>query len=116
MITKIKTISDDKIIFENGYKLYSHHEQDCCERHYLDFEHIEKDDYKDLEFDLSNDNFFTRIPDYGVQLNALNNFPLRIPGYGYNNGYYSSMLTLILVDDKNNEKTYDISDCQEIRD
>ena len=59
-MTKIKEIKNDIIYFENGYELYSDHDQDCCESHYLDFEHIEKSDYKDLEFDLSNNNFFKR--------------------------------------------------------
>lgn len=116
MNTKIKAIYDDEIMFDNGYKLSSYHESDCCEHHYLDFEHIEEDDYKDLEFDLSGDNFFTRIEDYGIQLNALNNFPLRIPGYGSNNGYYSSNLSLILIDSDGKSKSYDVSDCQVITD
>ena len=115
-MAKIKEIKNDIIYFENGYELYSDHDQDCCESHYLDFEHIEKSDYKDLEFDLSNNNFFTRIPDYGIQLNATNNFPLRIPGYGSNNGYYSDNLTLILKDNFKEQKTFDITDCQVVND
>lgn len=120
MTTKIKEIDkksrDGQIIFENGYKLSSYHECDCCEYHWLEFADIEESDYSKLEFDLSNDNFFTRITDYGIQLNALNNFPLKIPGYGSNNGYYSHNLTLVLEDDKGNSKFYDITDCQEISD
>ncbi len=116
MKTKITEIKDDIIYFNNGYKLYSSHEQDCCENHYLDFTHIKKEDYEDLEFDLSNDNFFTRIPDYGIQLNATNNFPLRIPGYGYNNGYYSSELTLILEVNNKENRIFDITECQVIGD
>ena len=116
MNTKIIKIYDDEIIFDNGYKLSSYHDQNCCEHHYLDFEHIDKDDYEKLKFDLSNDNFFTRIDGYGIQLNALNNFPLRIPGYGSNNGYYSSNLSLVLIDTDGNYKNYDVSDCQVISD
>lgn len=115
-MTKIKEIKNDIIYFENGYELYSDHDQDCCESHYLDFEHIDESDYKDLEFDLSKDDFFTRIPGYGIQLNALNNFPLRIPGYGSNNGYYSDNLTLILKDNFKEKTTFDITDCQEVND
>lgn len=114
MKTKIKEIKDNTIIFDNGYILKDYHYDDCCESHYLDFTHIEESDYKDLEFDLSNDTFFTRIEDYGISLNATNNFPLRIPGYGSNNGYYSSNLSLILIDNEGNESKFDISECQEI--
>ena len=113
MKTKIKEITGDIIIFENGYKLYSHHNKDCCENHWLDFEHLKKEDYQDLEFDLSNDDFFTRIENYGISLNATNNFPLRIPGYGSNNGYYSSNLKLILEVDRG-KREYDVSECQVI--
>ncbi len=122
MNTKIKEINknkeglDSQIVFKNGYILNSYHECDCCEYHWLEFSDIEESDYKGLEFDLSNDNFFTRIPGYGIQLNALNNFPLRIPGYGNNNGYYSDDLSLILMDNKGNRKIYDVSDCQKIDD
>ena len=67
-------------------------------------------------FNVINNNFFTRIPDYGIQLNATNNFPLRIPGYGSNNGYYSDNLTLILKDNFKEQKTFDITDCQVVND
>lgn len=115
LTTKIKHISDDIIVFENGYKLYSNHSQDCCEHHWLDFSNIKEEDYKDLEFDLSTDNFFNRVEDYGIELLATNNFPLRIPGYGSNNGYYSSNLDLVLETDKGT-RNYDITECQVIND
>lgn len=106
---------NDGLEFDDGYKLCSHHDQDCCENHYLDFEHIKLEDFEGLEFDLSNDNFFTRIPDYGIALNPIKGFPVRIPGYGSNNGYYSSNLSLILTKDRE-ERTYEIDDCQVIDD
>ena len=33
-------------------------------------------------------------------------------GYGSNNGYYSSNIDLIVTNDKDFTKTYDISECQ----
>jgi hypothetical protein len=114
MKTKILKIENDVIYFENGLTLSSDHQSDCCESHYLDFKELKEEDFKDLEFDLSNDEFFTRIPDYGIQLNATNNFPLRIPGYGYNNGYYSDQLDLILTNNKDFRKIYNITECQVI--
>jgi len=114
MITKVVKIDADGLEFENGVKLYSDHSQDCCESHFLSFSDIKLDDFDGLEFDLSNDNFFTRIPDYGIQLNPIKGYPVRIPGYGSNNGYYSSNLDLVLSDGKVFEKYYDISECQDI--
>lgn len=36
-------------------------------------------------------------------------------GYGYNNGYYSANLTLVLEKDGRSEK-FDVTECQEIAD
>lgn len=113
--TSVVKIDSDSIYFDNGIKLTHYHEKDCCEHHYLDFTHITLDDFDGLIFDLSSDDFFERIPDFGIALKPLNGFPVRIPGYGENNGYYSSNLSLILVDSfGKNIKEYDVSDCQVI--
>lgn len=116
MKTKVEKITNEFIQFDNKIKLLSEHDQDCCEHHYLDFKHLKLEDFENLEFDLNSDNFFTRIDGYGIQLNPLQGFPIRIPGYGFNNGYYSSQLTLVLTDDKSFNKTFDISNCQVIED
>lgn len=106
--------NDEKIIFDNGYTLNSYHEQDCCEHHWLDLVHITVEDFAGLEFDLTDENFFTRIPEFGIELTPINGWGVRIPGYGSNNGYYSSNLILVLTDDKGSTSEFDISDCQEI--
>lgn len=105
---------DEKIIFDNGYTLNSYHYQDCFEYHWLDLEYITVEDFAGLEFDLTDENFFTRIPEFGIELTPINGWGVRIPGYGNNNGYYSSNLTLVLTDDKGSTIEFDISDCQEI--
>ena len=115
--TSVTKITDDVIYFDNGAKLTHYHDSDCCEHHYLDFTHIELSDFDGLIFDLSGDDFFERIPDYGIALKPLNGHPVRIPGYGSNNGYYSDNLSLILTDSDDNQiKTFDITDCQVISD
>ena len=116
LITKIKKIDKQGISFDNGMYLTSYHDEDCCENHYLEFGDLVEEDWKDLEFDLSNDDFFTRIPDYGIQLNAKNNFPLRIPGYGSNNGYYSDNLSLVLSEPEKEDRTFDVTECQVVSD
>jgi hypothetical protein len=111
---KVVEINSGQIIFENGVKLYSNHEQDCCENHYLSMSDLTIADFVGLEFDLTKDEFFERIEDYGIALKPLNGFPVRIPGYGSNNGYYSSNLELILTntDGKGIYKEFNISECQ----
>lgn len=59
-------IDSNYIYFENGYKLYSEHDQDCCECHYLSFRDLRLEDFKDLEFDLDSTSFYTAIPDYDI--------------------------------------------------
>ena len=113
---KVVKIDSDSIEFDNGVQLYSNHDQDCCEHHYLSLDDLTLEDFSGLEFDLTNDDFFERIEDYGIALKPINGFPVRIPGYGSNNGYYSSNLDLIITDNKGFKKTFDISDCQVVSD
>ncbi len=107
---------DHNLVFEDGTRLYSEHESDCCEIHELDFEHITIDDFDGLEFDLSTDNFFERVKDFGIRLLPTNGHPVPIPGYGYNNGYYSHQLTLIVELPNRSTRYYDITECQVIKD
>lgn len=110
---KVVKVDSDEIVFDNGFKLSSYHDQECCEHHYLHMADLTLDDFEGLEFDLSNGNFFNRVPDYGIELIPVKGFPVRIPGYGSNNGYYSDNLYLNLSDNKGVIiRNYDISECQ----
>lgn len=99
--------------FDNGMRLESYHSQDCCESHYLEFNYVNMSDVEGLEFDLSSDSFFNKIEGYGIELIPVSGFSVKIPGYGENNGYYSSSLDLVLMDSNGKTiKTYDIEECQ----
>ncbi len=115
---KVVKINSDSLVFDNGMILYSNHEQECCEKHYLSFSDLTLDDFKGLEFDLSNGDFFERIDGYGIALKPKNGHRVRIPGYGANNGCYSSYLDLIISNTDGNGicKQYDITECQECTD
>ena len=111
---KVISIKGDVLEFNDGTLLYSHHSQDCCESHYLSLSDLTMADFGGLLFDLSNDDFFERIEGYGIALKPINNFPVRIPGYGSNNGYYSSNLSLVIENPTNRfYKEYDIAECQD---
>lgn len=109
---KVVKIDSDTIEFDNGVMLYSEHQQDCCENHYLSMSDLTLSDFEGLEFDLSDDNFFERIEDYGIALKPIRGFSVKIPGYASNNGYYSSNLSLVLSTNNGFKKTFDISECQ----
>lgn len=113
--SKVIEVNQEEIKFDNGLRLYSNHDPECCESHYLHFGDLKKEDFEDLEFDLTNDNFFSKIADYGIELIPVKGYSIKIAGYGFNNGYYSSELELVLTDGKEFRR-YDISDCQEIED
>lgn len=103
---------DDALYFDDGTMLFSSHQQDCCENHYLDFSNLMMDDFEGLEFDLSGEDFFERVENYGIALKPIKGLPVRIPGYGSNNGYYSTNLTLCLSGPITKE--FDITNCQEV--
>lgn len=109
---KVIGLGSESIIFEGNVVLYSDHDQDCCEHHYLSTENLTLEDFEGLEFDLTADDFFTRIEDYGIALNPSNGHPVRIPGYGYNNGYYGSGLALVITKDNQTVQKFDITECQ----
>ena len=112
---KVIKIEQGEIVFSNGVSLFGNHEQECCENHDLTTSDLTMSDFDGLEFDLTNDNFFKRIPDYGIELIPIHGHSVKIPAHGYNNGYYSSELELVIGDGKGFTKTYDITDCQEIQ-
>lgn len=108
---KVIKLEYDIVTFENGVQLYSDHRQSCCESHYLSFDDLNLSDFENLEFDLSDDNFFRRVEGYGIELIPINGFPIRVPGYASNNGYYSSEMRLCISTSPPRE--YDISECQD---
>lgn len=111
---KVVEIADESIKFDNGMWLSSDHERDCCENHYLSFSDLSEDDFEGLEFDLTTDSFFDRIEGYGIQLNPIHGHPVRVAGYGNNNGYYSANLSLVLIKGSKLVETFDITECQDI--
>ena len=112
---KVVKIDNEEVIFSDGTRLVSSHDDDCCESHYLDFNHVDIADFEELEFDLTNDDFFTRIEDYGIELNPIHGHSIKIPGYGSNNGYYGDNIDLIIIGCQGEEvKRYDVSECQDV--
>ncbi len=101
-------------------ELSSAHHREGSEEHYLDFSQLSLGDFEGLVFDLHNDGFFERVETYGIRLVSVDNQKIFIPGYGYNDGYYSDKLTLVIRFKKYNgqncetceTKEYDITYCQ----
>lgn len=111
---KVVKLDSEGLVFENDVQLYSNHDSDCCESHWLCFKDLTLDDFKDLEFDLSDDKFFKKIEDYGIELIPIKGHSIKVPGYGSNNGYYSTELTLVISQNGKTLKAFDITECQVI--
>lgn len=113
-MAKIIRLENELITFDDGSTLSSDHQSSCCEHHELDPTGIDLEEVKDLEFnlDLPIVELIEKVEGYGIRLKSTNNFPLSIPAYGYNNGYYSDNLLLTLTT-KNKTENLDISECQE---
>lgn len=110
---KVVKIGNEQLEFNDGTILSSAHAQDCCEHHYLDFDGLDINDFDGLEFNLTKDDFFNRVEDYGIELIPIKGHPVRVPGYGFNNGYYGSNIDLVMrYADGRATKTYDVSECQ----
>lgn len=112
-LTKVVKVCSDGLCFDNGYLLTSHHEQDCCEDHFLGLSDLSLEDFDGLEFDLTDDSFFERIEGYGIALCPIKGFPIRIPSYACNNGHYSANLTLV-ISNGTDKREYDITECQHL--
>lgn len=113
---KVIKVDSESIEFDNGVNLSSAHSQDCCENHYLSFGDVKLEDFDGLWFDLTKYDFFNRIDGYGIELVPIHGHSVKVPGYGYNNGYYSSDLSFELYENNVCLKRFDISDCQVISD
>ena len=112
-MNRVIKLEEDSITFDNGLTLDSSHEPECCEHHYLCFKDLTLEDFEGLEFDLTGEDFFKRIEDYGIELIPIKGHSVKVPGYGDNNGYYSANLDLCLTGEGVN-KVFDITDCQAI--
>lgn len=111
---KVVKIESEAILFDNGVKLFSNHDSDCCESHYLKFDDLTDADFEGLEFNLTGDDFFRRIEGYGIELIPAKGLSVKVPGYASNNGYYSDKLDLVLVDSYGKLiREYDITECQQ---
>lgn len=124
---KIVEVESESLTFDNGCVLMSVHEPDCCEWHWLDFSvmktyNISTVTGKEInifkqEFDFSNGVPFKKVEDLGIILYDIEGNRYLINGYSSNNGYYSTNIDLLYVDDNGEEiYRYDVSECQVIDD
>lgn len=99
---KIVSINATEILFDNGKKLISEHDQDCCELVFADFENIqvmgvrEKNYVNADELDFFENILDSVVPieDLGFYLVTKQGICLLVSCYNIQNGYYSDKLIL----------------------
>ena len=109
---KVVSVTSEGIRFDSGLFLSSHHNSDCCEHHELTFTDITLQDFDGLEFVIDAEgSFFRKVDGYGIEMIPVHGHSVRIPGHGYNNGYYGANLSLC-VTGEGIDLDFDITECQ----
>lgn len=86
---RIVSITEEKILFDNGNTITYDHAQDCCEHNYADFEQLD-DIARTTDFD-PNLVFFHQN-EAGFLFGNLPNKMFFVPCYSCQNGYYTTNL------------------------
>ena len=117
---KILYITDEKIIFDNGYILKYYHVQDCCENVYADFEILntynlstktgKEINIKEIDFEEDMRHLIEGIKDTGFNMISKIGEKFFIPCYNEQNGYYGSDLELILIKNDDIYESFNISE------
>ena len=81
---RIKEITSEHILFDNGNYITFWHCPDCCEENYADFSQL---DSEASDYDFDEDLKFEIVPEAGFRFGDKRMF--FIPCYSDQNGYYS---------------------------
>ncbi len=89
---KIKEITEEAIIFDNGNTITFWHEQCCCEENFADFAQLD-DIARNTEFDKNLD--FEFVEEQGFRFGNQPDRMFFVPCYSVQNGYYSYEITIM---------------------
>lgn len=84
---KIKEVTDEHILFDDGSEITYDHYCDCCETNYADFEQLDTI-ARNTEFD--SDLVFEEADDFGFRFGNKPNKMFFVPCYSNQNVYYSN--------------------------
>lgn len=103
----------DKVI----WMFSSDHDQSCCESHELDFDSTKQDFETAKEFLTKVDKIdISKVPGFGINIrmyDGAKEYCISVPWRGSNNGYYGDNIDLIVKLPSGEERTYDVSECQD---
>lgn len=95
---KIKEVTDEIILFDNGNAITFDHEQDCCEYNYADFGILTENNVN-YGFDFNEELTFEFIDGMGFRFGSKDRYGVMhwifIPCYSAQNGYYSNDINIL---------------------
>lgn len=95
---KIKEVTDEHILFDNGNTITFDHEQDCCEYNYADFEML-TENHVNYSYDFNEELIFEFIDEMGFRFGSIDEDCVMhwifIPCYSFQNGYYSNEIDIL---------------------
>lgn len=89
---KIKQVTDEAIIFDNGNSITFDHEQDCCEYNYADFS-ILNENVVNYNYDFKENLKFRAVEGMGFKFGSDGRW-IFIPCYSEQNGYYTEEIDI----------------------
>ncbi len=104
----IKPNIDDKTLyFDDGSKIETYHEQDCCEWNYADWSSLDDTGFYEQDFD----KIELTSWEYGFSINGYS-----VNCYSDQNGYYSNDIEATYYDCNQNKVKHICTICEEILD
>ena len=95
---KIKEVTDEHILFDNGNTITFEHDRDCCEENFADFM-ILKENNVNYGFDFDDELTFEFIDEMGFRFGSEDSYGVThwifIPCYSVQNGYYSNDINIL---------------------
>ena len=88
---KIRYVTDDHILFDNGNTITFDHDQDCCENNYADFMQLD-DEARAYDYDEKNMRF-EAVEGSGFRFGD-NRRMFFVPCYSDQDGYYSDKIEI----------------------
>lgn len=103
---KIKEVTDNHILFDNGTEITYDHEQDCCEGNYADFTQLDSV-ARDYEY---NETLIFKAIDKAGFMFGDNGRLFFVPCYSEQSGYYTDEIDIFV----NGEMVLSF-DCEEVQ-
>lgn len=95
---KLKKVTDEQIIFDNGNTITFDHARDCCEENYADFSILNENNIN-WNYDFDDQLKFESIENLGFKFGSDGRW-IFIPCYSEQNGYYTDKIDIYYNEEK----------------